>query len=250
MPDNLGYGGGVNAWLRPLLEAPGWTAAWVLNPDTLPARDALAELEAYAAQCDEGLIGSRLVPMSDPDCIQTRGLAWSKIRAGAVAIDKDACSSAPFDVESVERHLDAPSGASVYATRALIERIGLMREHYFLYGEDLEWGVRAKRLGAAVGYADKSVVRHVGGSTIGSSRRRRQRSTLSTYLLARNRILFVKEYHPLWLPWSVIVSLMEVAVCAAMGAFPNTLASLHGLLAGLAGETGRPNALGLSGPPR
>jgi len=240
MPDNLGYGGGVNAWLRPLLQMPGWSAAWVLNPDTLPARDALAELQAYASKRGKGLVGSRLVPMSGPDCVLTRGLAWSNIRATALAIDMNADSSAPFDIESVERRLDAPSGASVYATRALIERIGLMREDYFLYGEDLEWGVRAKKLGATVGYAHKSIVRHIGGSTIGSSRRRRNRSTLSTYLLARNRILFVREHHPGWLFWSMIVSLAEAAAYAVEGAFLNTTAEVRGLAAGLRGETGKP----------
>ena len=32
--ENLGYAGGANAWLRPLLEVTGWTGAWILNPDT------------------------------------------------------------------------------------------------------------------------------------------------------------------------------------------------------------------------
>ena len=40
--ENLGYAGGINAWLRPLMDAPGWPAVWILNPDTEPAPDALS----------------------------------------------------------------------------------------------------------------------------------------------------------------------------------------------------------------
>ncbi len=32
--ENLGFAGGTNAWVRPLLAEPGWTAVWILNPDT------------------------------------------------------------------------------------------------------------------------------------------------------------------------------------------------------------------------
>ena len=32
--ENLGYGGGVNAWLKRFLAHPGWEAILVLNPDT------------------------------------------------------------------------------------------------------------------------------------------------------------------------------------------------------------------------
>src|SRR5690348_8790730 len=48
MPENLGYAGGVNAWLRPLLQVDGWRGAWILNPDTEPEQDALAGLVHYA----------------------------------------------------------------------------------------------------------------------------------------------------------------------------------------------------------
>ena len=48
MPENLGYAGGINMWLRKLLELPGWKAAWILNPDTEPAPSALFELADHA----------------------------------------------------------------------------------------------------------------------------------------------------------------------------------------------------------
>jgi GT2 family glycosyltransferase len=242
MPTNLGYAGGVNAWLRPLMAQPGWTGVWVLNPDTRPEPDALAELVKYARERGKGLVGSRLVLMSDPGRVQTRGLAWKRLRAVTLAVDRYAPASIEPDPEDVERRLDAPSGASIYATRSLIEQIGLMDERYFLYFEDLDWGRRAKKADA-VGYAHGSVVFHKGGSTIGTAWRRTQKSRLSVYLEARNKILFVKENYPGWLAWTVAVQLTRLLPFAAARAFPNVVAAYRGLAAGLAGEFGHPARL-------
>lgn len=243
MPENLGYGGGVNAWLRPLLKVERWQGAWILNPDTEPEADALAELVNYAARERKGLVGSRLVPKADRTVVQTRGLlSWSRVRSTVIAINSSATGVDGRVTASIEDRLDAPCGASLYATRALIDSIGLMREHYFLYFEDLEWGVRAKRHGHAVGYATASVVLHQGGSTIGSAWNRRERSQLAVYLDLRNRLLFVKEHHPLWLPWTLLVGLAEIAAFACLGSAPNLAAAFTGFFAGVLGETGRPGA--------
>jgi hypothetical protein len=241
MPENLGYGGGVNAWLRPLLKLDRWQGAWILNPDTEPEADALAELVNYAMRAGKGLVGSRLVPKADRTVAQTRGLlSWSRLRSTVIAINSRATGVGV--TSSIEDRLDAPCGASLYATRALIDSIGLMREHYFLYFEDLEWGVRAKRHGHAVGYANASVVLHQGGSTIGSAWNRRERSLLAVYLDLRNRLLFVKEHHPLWLPWTLLVGLAEIVAFACLGSAPNLAAAFSGFFAGVLGETGRPGA--------
>ena len=243
MPENLGYGGGVNAWLRPLLELKRWQGAWILNPDAEPEADALTELVNYAAREGKGLVGSRLLPNADRALVQTRGLlSWSRVRSTVVAVNNLATTAADPVTSSIEARLDAPCGASVYATRALIDSIGLMREHYFLYFEDLEWGVRAKRHGHAVGYAEASVVVHPGGSTIGSAWSRRERSRLAVYLDLRNRLLFVKEHHPLWLPWTLLVGLAEIGAFACVGSAPNLGAAFTGFFAGVFGETGRPGA--------
>jgi N-acetylglucosaminyl-diphospho-decaprenol L-rhamnosyltransferase len=240
MEDNLGYAGGVNAWLRPLLEVPGWRRAWILNPDTQPTPTALSELVAHADTSKKGLIGSRMTLLSRPDLIQTRGLSWSRLRAGVVAIDGYTPAAPPRDQKRLMRQLDGPTGASMFVDRDLIGRIGLMPEHYFLYGEDLVWGLRAKSIDA-VGYADESVVLHQGGSTIGTARRRRDKSALSVYLYARNRILIVRDHFPGWTAWTVLMSLAHILTFAAAGALDNFRIAWRGFRAGLAGETGRPD---------
>ena len=85
-------------------------------------------------------------------------------------------SPAP-DPEDVERRMDSPTGPSMYVTRDCIKRIGLMDDSFFLYWEEVDWGVRAKAA-CGIGYAHRSVVPHISGSTTGTSRKRAKRSAV------------------------------------------------------------------------
>ena len=237
MKENLGYAGGVNAWLRPLQLVLGWEAVWVLNPDTRPEPDALAELAAYAKARGKGMVGSCIIGIGESDTVFTRGLRWNKLTARTVAIGQGAKSVSDPDQDEIEARLTAPSGASVYVTRELIDSIGLPDERYFLYMEDLEWGERARGM---VGYAHRSRVPHKGGTTIGGSKGRAADSELSVYLHMRNVILFVRNRHPFWLPWTLLMQIAHLAVYGAVGAYPNMRVGFMGIAAGLNGELGRP----------
>jgi GT2 family glycosyltransferase len=239
MPENLGYAGGVNAWLRPLLDWPGWQAAWILNPDTEPTPTALFELAAYAARYGKGMVASRIISPTMRRGAHLCGLRWNKISSRTVSVEHPAQAilfGAPSDIEAL---MDAPDGASIYVARDLIERIGLMDERYFLYYEDLEWGFRAKALGE-LGYAHRARVAHKGGTTIGSSASRATRAPLAVYMEFRNRVLFVRERYPTWLRWALLIQLAHVACYLPAGSLRNMLAACRGLLAGLRGESGKP----------
>jgi GT2 family glycosyltransferase len=238
--ENLGYAGGVNAWLRPLMSVPGWPAAWVLNPDSEPAPDALFELAAYSERWGKGMVGSRLVPTAQPDCVHSRGLHWCKSRAVARAVDLRSPISFEPDPQDVDSRLDSPSGASMYVTRACIERIGLMNERYFLFFEDLEWGIRARQE-FGVGYAHRSIVVHAGGTTIGSSTRTARQSPLSVYLEYRNSILFVRANFLHWLPWTIMVQFSRILLKARAYPLGSFKAAFRGIVDGIRGESGRPN---------
>jgi N-acetylglucosaminyl-diphospho-decaprenol L-rhamnosyltransferase len=238
-PANLGYAGGVNAWLRPLLLLPGWSAAWILNPDTEPSPTALAELADYSSRRRKGMVAGCLMQTASSNEIQLRGLAWSKLGGRSIAIDQHAPREFIPSNDDLESRLGAPSGACIYIRRDLIEAIGLMDDSYFLYYEDLEWGYRA-RARNEIGYAHRAIVPHKGGSTIRSSGGRASTSPLAVYLEFRNRILFVRKHLPHWAAWTIFMQALHIAVYAFVGAHDNTIAAFRGLAAGLRGETGRP----------
>ena len=86
--ENMGYAGGVNAFLGPMLEDPGWPGAWILNPDTEPDADALHELKTYSTQHARSMVGSRLITDRDQNVVQLRGLAWRRWRGATAAVDR------------------------------------------------------------------------------------------------------------------------------------------------------------------
>ena len=82
--------------------------------------------------------------------------------------------------------------ASWNRLRAFVDDVGLMAEDYFLYMEDLDWGRRRGK--HRIGFASKAVIRHIGGTTIGSAVAPEKRSHLSIYLSARNGILYARRF--------------------------------------------------------
>lgn len=237
--DNLGYAGGINAWLRPLLAVRSWKGVWILNPDTTPHADALAALVERATSGAKGMVGSTIVDDDRADEVRFRGgIHWQKVSARGVAIGLgDPLSDSP-DTPAIERKMDSPSGASMYVTRHCIEAVGLMDEAYFLFFEDLEWGMRAKPLG--LGYAPNSIVVHKRGTTTGSAKSAASLPRLSVYLQHRNGIHFVRKYFPWTLPLRVLTSCLYAARFLVRRAPASALAVLEGVLAGLRGEVGRP----------
>lgn len=238
--ENLGYAGAINAWLRILMEVPGWPGTWILNPDTEPAPRALFELVAWSQSRGRGMVGSRIVTSARPDLIHSRGLRWRRLHSSTEAVDYLASAEVEPDPNSVERCIDAPSGASVYVTRECLNKIGLMDERYFLYFEDLDWGYQAKKFGG-VGYAFKSIVLHHVGTSIGTARKDSVGSNFSVYLDFRNRIHFIRKHHRGWLLWSLVVLLVQALRYAIKGSFGNMRAAFAGIFAGITGETGRPD---------
>ena len=237
---NLGYAGAINGWINRLRTFSDWDGVWILNPDTKPYPDALANLVQRAVTGSKGMISSTLVPDDAHDRVHNRALRWDKFRARTVGMGSGDSVHAPYDLIAIEAAMDSPSGASMYVTRTCIEHIGLMDERFFLYFEDIDWGMRARKCG--LGYAGSSIVPHKGGTTIGKlSAHRRDRSKLAVYLESRNRILFSKKHFP---ARSAFVSLISVAYAFLYlwaGSPSNFKVALKGIIAGWTDETGPPS---------
>jgi N-acetylglucosaminyl-diphospho-decaprenol L-rhamnosyltransferase len=239
--ENFGYAGAINPWLAALLPIGDWPGVWILNPDTEPEPVALAELVACSSARGLGMVGSRVVKSPQDPIVLTRGLHWSSLKATTIAIDRDISAEILPDLDKLESYLDAASGVSIYITRKCLMDIGMMDEKYFLYFEDLEWGLRAKAKAWRIGYCHNSIVVHKGGTTIGSARTRGGASKLSVYLDFRNRTIFVWDHHRLWFLWTIIVLLLRTVEFGLAGSFSNMRAAVEGLKAGLWGEIGRPD---------
>lgn len=167
---NLGFAGGCNVGLRRAL-ALGCDYGWLLNNDAMAAPDALAALLArFAAEPELGLCGSTLVEYFQPLMVQAYAGACSpaNFRGRHLGQGEPVNRRCPQEQLPLRRgEIFYPVGASIIASRAFLERVGLMDETYFLYYEELDWVLRA-RGHFAVGLAGDSLVYHKGGASAGS----------------------------------------------------------------------------------
>ena len=211
----------------------------ILNPDTYPEPDALAELVDYARKRGKGMVGSRLMIPGRSDIASSRGLKWNKLTTSMIGVDMFAPVSPAPDPEDVERRMDSPTGPSMYVTRDCIERIGLMDESFFLYWEEVDWAIRAKAA-CGIGYAHRSVVPHISGSTTGTCGKRAERSAVLSILATGTSFTsFANIIHAGSLGLSSS-PFSEADNILAVGSTRNFAAAIRGLVAGLRGERGRP----------
>ncbi len=205
---NLGFAGGCNVGLRHALGDKNCKYFWLLNNDTIVERNALAAMIHVLQERPEvGLCGSLNLSYYEPGHIQARGGKSYNPWTGRV------CETNQPETASLDKdadRLDYVHGASMLASRAYLETVGLMEESYFLYFEELDWAMRAKGK-FALSYCASSVIYHKEGSSIGSSSNRKVRSLLADTYLSRNRVLFTRRYFPWALP-SVLACVCFAAV--------------------------------------
>lgn len=237
--DNLGYGGAVNLALGCMDRSLRWRGVWILNPDTQPAPSALEIVVNYAERDGFGLVGSRLVD-SVLETIQMRGGAHLRPMIGrSTALGYGEPANSPANAAELERRLDWISGAAIYATRDFIESVGPMNDRYFLYCEDIDWSLR--RGPFRLGYAHEAVVLHIGGTTTG--RVAGVPSDLTIYLAERNRLVLTRNHFPLLYPLTAMVACVALVEYLLRGHLHAFVVAWRGWLAGLKGETGRPERL-------
>ena len=181
---NLGYAGGNNVGIRYALDKKA-DYIWLLNNDTVVDPKALTELvKAAESEPAAGMAGSKILFYSEPTLIHYAG----------GMVDADLGISEHIGIYQKDNHqFDALSetgyitGCSLLVKRSLIEAIGFMDEAYFLYFEESEWCLRAKKHGFRLLYVPGSLVYHKESAST------RKVGGAATYYMTRNRLYFISR---------------------------------------------------------
>jgi GT2 family glycosyltransferase len=205
---NLGFAGGNNVGLRYALTDEHCVFFWMLNNDTVVEPGALSAMVHLMRQRPEvGLCGSLNLFYSFPNVVQAQGgMTYNRWTGRVPKLPRCTID----DLESHPVRMDYVNGASMLASRAFLEQVGLMEESYFLYFEEMDWALRARGK-FALAYTPESVIYHKEGASIGTNLNRRKRSILSEEYLSRNRVLFTKRFFPWALP-TVLISICLAVV--------------------------------------
>jgi hypothetical protein len=222
---NLGYAGGNNVGIRYALTR-GAGYVWLLNNDTVVDRDALTEM-VRLAEGDEktGIVGSKIYYYDKPNVLQTAGGGrfnfWQGLSHfyGWLQEDRGQWDRA-FEVGYV-------TGASLLSNRVVIERIGMMLETFFMYGEDVEWQIRARQAGYRLVYCPRSKVWHKENASSG------YKSPFVEYYATRNSLLIVRRYYPWYLPVAIFFHLFRAGRRIFTGQWQRAVAVLKGIASGI-----------------
>ncbi len=142
---NLGYAGGNNVGIAHALRA-GAEYVFVLNDDTEVAPDLLSAL-VLALQTDPGAAAAAPTIVHEKPS-QTIWWAGGTFRvARGLALHDGYGAPAEERSSGMPRAVDSLCGCGILFRRSALEALGDFRADYFMYGEDVEWSLRARRAG-------------------------------------------------------------------------------------------------------
>ncbi|MGB9911135.1 MAG: glycosyltransferase family 2 protein [Microgenomates group bacterium] len=145
---NVGFAKGVNIGIKEALENNS-EAILLLNQDTQPDKDFLFWLLNNHAD----IVGSIIKFRRGGKWVYDYGgkVDWKKGKASH--IEKSKILNLKFEIDYV-------SGCCMLIHRPVFEKIGFFDERYFLYFEDVDFCLRAKKAGFKITVEPKSVVTH------------------------------------------------------------------------------------------
>jgi N-acetylglucosaminyl-diphospho-decaprenol L-rhamnosyltransferase len=199
-PVNGGFAYGNNFVIRPALagaSAPDYF--WLLNPDTTIYPGSMTSLiDFLASHPKAGLAGSAIE--------EKPGVLWpyafrfpsllseldDGLKLGVVSklLSRWAILAPMTDQEAC---VDWVAGASLMVKRQVFEAIGLMDENYFLYYEETDYCLQAKRAGWQCWYVPSSRVYHLVGASTGLVDRPPEPRRIPRYWFESRRRFFVKN---------------------------------------------------------
>ncbi len=191
LAENVGGAGGFHEGLAWALER-GADLVWLMDDDGLPEPDCLGTLLPWRDRLD--FWGPVVVDEDRPE-----RLVFPIRLPGGTRVVHEMTDVVAAATDGVIRDVVIPFNG-VLLTRALVERIGLPREEFFIWGDDHEYRLRAERAGGRVATVVGARVHHPSVGELGSpmlggrTTYNHSPSDLKHYCMARNNLLNLREY--------------------------------------------------------
>lgn len=155
--ENRGFAGGNNVGIRNALDQ-GAEYIWLLNNDTVVDPDALSNMVAEAEKDPGiGIAGSKIYYFGYPRKIWFAGSNIDWRRGSSDHIGMGETDIGQYDYV---KQVDRVTGCSMLVKNTVCEKVGLFDEKFFLYVEEVDWCVRARKAGFKCIFVPSSVVYH------------------------------------------------------------------------------------------
>jgi GT2 family glycosyltransferase len=200
-PINLGFAGACNIGIRQCLHE-GADHILLLNNDTVVASDAVVEL-LKSARPGVGIVAPKILYRDAPEIIWSMGG-----RRNGITLEVADAARGKRDLQEWPPEIDQDqvAGCAMLLSRAVIERVGLLDERFFLYYEDADYCVRVKRAGFRILVCPRAIVWHKVAVSSGGADSPRER-----YWMGKASILFFRKHAQ---PWQIpAVGAWRLASC-------------------------------------
>lgn len=173
---------------------------WMLNPDTFPSKDSLANLLAVFEQKPAcGAVGSRLQDVDGTRQVaafnfpKPFGEFVNALRFGLIERMLPRYVIA-YELPDVLQKVDWVAGASMLVRWEDFKLVGFMDEGYFLYFEEVDLCFELTKVGRNIYYAPESIVVHHVGAATGISDTRKKSPRRPQYWFDSRRRFYLKNY--------------------------------------------------------
>ncbi|WP_456480614.1 glycosyltransferase family 2 protein, partial [Nautilia sp.] len=200
--ENKGFAAGNNKALELLLNEKKEGFIFLLNPDMVLTQDTISNLVECAVD-KNAVYGLNVFDYHNPDQLLFKGGA-SLTPYGTIRFIKKA-----KDFEK----LDYISGGAFFTHIENFRKVGLLPEEYFLYWEETDWCVKARKVGIKLKVCENAKCFDKGGVSIGRG------SFLSEYYYTLNSLKFHKKYFPTKVKKIKIFSFARIAKRIIKGKF-------------------------------
>lgn len=182
---NLGYAGGNNVGIQ-YAKANDFEYICVLNNDTIIKEDFLTPcLDVLSRQKKIGFLGPAIIDYKT-NKIQSTGGKIDILRGRVDLINSGEDQKRILKDDKIIP-CDYVGGACIICRAELLKEIGTIPENYFLFFEETEWCYKALMKGYKNYCVPEVTIVHKGSQSTGHYR------GLQEYLMARNRVVFVKR---------------------------------------------------------
>ncbi|MBX9733662.1 MAG: glycosyltransferase family 2 protein [Chitinophagaceae bacterium] len=136
-----------------------------------------------------------------------------------------------------EEKVDWISGAFLMVKRAVVDKVGMMNEDFFLYGEEVEWCSRLVKEGGCCIYGDCKII-HLEGQIIATATGSSENSYSNIFdkkglqLILSNHLRIRKQYGIGWLLFQLLNYTFGILVFALAGFLHNILYARNPFLHG------------------
>jgi GT2 family glycosyltransferase len=198
---NLGFAGGNNVGLRYLLESGASGMVCLLNNDMVVATDSVSHLaRALEESPGIGCVGPTLLEYRQPNLVQAAAggavYRWQGLPRPHSASGQPRGSHAALHPD----RLDFIGMGCMMLPMAVVRRVGLIDERFFLYCEDIDYSLRILDEDLHLGFVAKAEVWHKGGSSSVHG------SAFHDYHMIRSSLLLVRKFAPDALPAALAYS--------------------------------------------